>query len=180
MGKKIKSHARKIFNRILQILGITSIMAAMGCTGGTGGDRTGTGSGTGGQDNIDDMICYYGSPSNSYVLSGKITDPEGNGIEDIKVGVTPVNKRTYESKYAQTALTDEEGNYILKWNDNSCRFEFVLTAIDIDGVENGYFDKKDVEITFTDENHTDSYGYWADEYTIRDKNISLDPVEPKE
>ena len=69
MGKKIKSHARKIFNRILQILGITSIMTAVGCNGGAGGNGSGNGS-----DNIDEMVAYYGSPINSYVLSGKVTD----------------------------------------------------------------------------------------------------------
>lgn len=168
MGRKIKLFAKKSFYKILTVLGITSILSAMGCT--TNGPD---------DDDDDDRLCYYGSPSNSYVLAGTITDSDGKGIEDIKVGITPADGSSYYGTFPRTGLTDKNGNYSLTWNDGECRSEFVLTAEDIDGEKNGLFEQKSVNIKFEDANLTDT-GEWVDYYSITGKNFTLDSKNSEE
>lgn len=163
MGKKIKLFAKKSFHKILTVLGITSVLTAIGCTPNGPDD-----------DDDDGTLCYYGSPSNSYVLAGQITDSTGKGIEDIKVGVTPVKKYSYENKFAKTALTDEQGNYNLSWSDSNCRSKFVLAIEDIDGAENGLFENQSADITFEETDLKDN-GTWVDYYSITGKNFTLNP-----
>ena len=170
MGKKIKLFAKKSFYKILTVLGITSILSAIGCTVSRPGD----------DDDDEGGLCYYGSPSNSYVLAGKITDASGNGIEDIKLGVTPVKKHEYEKKFSKTALTDEKGNYRLNWNDEYCRRDFVLTVEDIDGEVNGSFDNQTVNITFENTDMLDDDEAWVTYYSITGKDFTLNPKNSAE
>ena len=85
------------------------------------------------------MMCMYGTPTFDYQADGRVVDEEGNPIEGIRVKVTLGN--AWSTKIDGTQV---EGGVIYSGKDGSFttkKFEdieiYSLTAIDVDGEENG-------------------------------------------
>ena len=190
MAKKIKSQFRRILNRILTFLGITSIITACGANSDDGGG-----------------VVMYGVPENNYVIEGLITDINGSPVKGIRVGAKKhpddtkeYNEHDYKpyssyeetdeygvawtrynwSDYFEFTETDENGNFKLDWSLFPTRDpKFVLYAEDIDGKENGSYKEKSDNVAFTDDTKIKD-GSWTDYYEIKNKNLKLDSSEAAE
>ena len=189
MAKKIKSQFRHILNRILTLLGITSIITACGGNSVFGG-----------------AVAMYGVPQNNYVIEGMVTDSSGSPVKGIRVGAKkhPDDTREYNdydykpyssweetdengevwtrydwSDYFAFTETDENGIYKLEWSlfpNRTSDPKFVLYAEDIDGEENGSYKEKSDDVAFTTDTKIKD-GSWTDYFEIKNKNLTLDSAE---
>ena len=95
------------------------------------------------------MMLMYGTPTFDYQADGRVVDEEGNPIEGIRVKVTLGNE--WSTKIDGTQV---EGGVVYSGKDGSFttkKFEdieiYSLTAIDVDGEENGgEFETQEVRI----------------------------------
>ena len=187
MAKKIKSQFRHILNRILTLLGITSIITACGGNSVFGG-----------------AVAMYGVPQNNYVIEGMVTDSSGSPVKGIRVGAKkhPDDTKNYDeyaykpyssyketdengavwtrynwSDYFEFTETDENGKYKLEWSLFPVKDpKFVLYAEDIDGAENGSYQEKSDDVAFTADTKIKD-GSWTDYFEIKNKNLTLDSSE---
>lgn len=133
----------KILKRIglffLNILGISSLISCI--------------------QEIIDTPCMYGVPGNYFDVSGIIFgDTDGNGTKE---GVSGINV-TVKSKTEVTAdeekpkhdivTTDENGEFSFRFYcfANS-KYDFEIIFTDEDGLENGSFETKNMDLNFTNE-----------------------------
>lgn len=78
----------------------------------------------------------YGCPYADFHISGRVVDPEGNPIPQIKISA---------SQYRYTTFSDSEGNFTIEDNDISRPQRVYLS--DIDGEQNGgEFEDREIEI----------------------------------
>lgn len=164
MGKIIKSSFKKLVAKLFQILGISSLMTAFGC-----GNAFVAAYGSKTVEQVD----MYGTPSNFFILDGTVTDSNGEPIKGIKI-TAKGNHEDAPSEDFTFTYSDEEGNYSIKWRDsNRSEMNFIVTAEDVDGAENGSFDDKAINVDFseTKKNKEDT---WTTKYKITGKNITLD------
>lgn len=54
-------------------------------------DIINNGNGGNGEDDDDDIVCEYGTPYATFVVSGKVTDTDGKGLEGIRIVVPGVD-----------------------------------------------------------------------------------------
>ncbi|MCR4714175.1 MAG: radical SAM-associated putative lipoprotein [Treponemataceae bacterium] len=165
MAKKIKTGFVKLLSKILQVLGITSLFSAFGCI-----EPVMYGS---------PMVCMYGVPGNFFTVDGTITDAQNNPIQGIKVNAKRVNSEQSDDEdglhNSADVFTNENGAYHLAWNDyDPNSFQFIISAEDIDGAENGSYDNKTINVSFSNSNLTGHTGFGNGEYEISNKNIQLD------
>ena len=164
MAKKIKLFSKRIIARLFQILGISSLLTAFGCT--------------------DPYVVMYGSPvdmygtpSNYFTLDGKIVDDEQNPIKNIKVSVTTDDEEKNKYKYSEIfAYSDESGYFIIQWNDyRSSDMDFIINLEDIDGADNGSFNNKTLNANYKKDDMTDK-GSWTSKYN---KDLGTIKLEKK-
>lgn len=61
------------------------------------------------------VICIYGVPKANVMLSGKVTDGQGQPLQNIQIDV---REQTENYKYtAVYTYTDETGNYVTRFSD---------------------------------------------------------------
>ena len=74
--------------------------------------------------------------------------------------------------------TDVDGKYSLFWNCyDKNDMEFVITAKDVDGEENGSYTDKSFDVKFTSEQFKDRTKFGNGNYKMNGKNIFLDAKE---
>lgn len=169
MGKIIKSSFKRIIAKVLQVLGISSLLTSFGgCT-------------------IKDQVIYgpvmYGVPGNFFTLEGTVTDENGNEIKGIELSAKakadlPGNEEDGEHKdfhvYSEKEITGEDGSFSLYWNDyDDNNLDFTIYIKDIDGEENGLFNDITEDVSFGKNNFTDKSNFGNEKYKITGKTIKL-------
>ena len=143
MGKKIKLFSKRIIIRLFQLLGISSLMTAFGC-GNTFLLAYGT--------VVPEPVEKYGVPANYFTLEGKVEDEEHNPIKGIRVSVqTPINEYNEVQTLIDFGYSNEYGYYIINWDTfDTYDLNYIITAEDVDGEENGSFNNKYQIIDYKD------------------------------
>lgn len=184
MGKKIKAGIGKIFSKLFQILGITSILAACGSASGKTVFE------------IDSPVMYgpypeYGPPpvpvTDFYSIEGTVKDTSGNPVKGISVSVEMVEDSKGITEGGETVNkahgtffyfeTDENGKYRLDWSEPENNRDVVrLFVEDVDGEENGSFvDKHErIEIEEFSETEENTEEGSTRKFICKDKDISLE------
>lgn len=101
----------------------------------------------------------YGTPSADYEIKGKVLDADGDPIKGIKITMKRDDNNPIPFDMAQGFSLDN-GEYKLQTKTFPLE-EFILTAEDIDGAENGgEFEEKTVELDFSKIEYTGDKGAW--------------------
>lgn len=160
MINKVNSFIKRVFFKLLQVLGITSLFASFGCLPAMYGIP----------------VAMYGVPGNFFTLDGKVKNSSNQPIQGIRVRVKSSGQDSEdEEEYFDVVQTDENGSYHLYWNCmDSSQLDFVISAEDIDGDTNGAYDNKTMNVEFTNTEYTETSGFGNKIYEMNDKNISLD------
>lgn len=121
-------------------------------------------------------MSMYGTPTADYEISGKVTDLNNNPIEGINVShpfsFTPPGEQ-------KGVITDTDGNY--KLNVRAFPGTLELKIEDIDGVENGEYQTKEIKELFENSDYTEGDGSWYEGKTTRTVNIKLtEETTPKD
>ena len=163
MGRVIKSSIKRIIAKLFQILGISSLLTAFGCGN---SNRYIAMYGVG-------QVDMYGSPSNFFILDGTVTDSNGEPIKGIKITAKGIHEDAPSEDFTFT-YSDEEGNYSIKWRDsNRSEMNFIVTAEDVDGEENGSFNDRTIIVDFSETTKNDE-DTWTTKYRMTGKDITLD------
>lgn len=171
MAKRIKLFTKRCIAKLFQVLGISSLFTAFGCTLIN--------------NHLGPVVMYgapamYGVPGNFFTLEGTVTDEAGNAINGIEVNIKSKENQTENpgaTEYPQIedqTQTDENGKFALYWNDmDKDNFEFILEIKDIDGELNGSFTDKTDSITFTQNEITGKTDFGNTKYKKSNKEIKL-------
>ena len=143
MGKKIKLFSKRIIIRLFQLLGISSLLTAFGC-GNTFLLAYGT--------VVPEPVEEYGVPANYFTLEGKVEDEEHNPIKGIRIDVqTHINEYNEEQSTIGFGYSNEYGYYIINWHTfDTYDLNYIITAEDVDGEENGSYNNKYQIIDYKD------------------------------
>ena len=178
MGKIIKSSFKKIITKILQVLGISSILTSFGsCIEIAYGSP--------------DYPVMYGVPGNFFTLEGTITDENGNAIKGIELSVkakadVPGNEEDDgEQKqfyvHSNVITTDADGHFALNWNDyDNDNLDFTIYIKDIDGEQNGLFNDITEDVSFNKNNSIGKSDFGNGKYKITGKTIKLTKMNDTE
>ncbi len=161
MGKKIKLFSRRVFAKLLQVLGISSLCTAFGCSL---------------LNNKWAPVAMYGVPGNFFTLEGTVTDEDGNAINGIEINVkTKENAEVPENPSIETqTYTTETGTYSLTWHYmDKEELDWVLEIKDIDGNQNGSFEDTTDPITFTENDISGKTDFGNIKYKKENMQIKL-------
>lgn len=104
----------------------------------------------------------YGTPSATFVVNGKVSNEEGTGINGIRVVLRQ-----------DTALTNPNGQYEVETIDFPTDTDFQIQFEDIDGTDNGEYQKLDTIVAFVDPEFTGGDDSWYEGETIKDFDVQL-------
>jgi putative lipoprotein (rSAM/lipoprotein system) len=114
----------------------------------------------------------YGTPYSLYTIKGRVTDPEGEPVRDIKIVVENIDE-LWAEEYA-VGITDASGSYFVggEWYGRS---PFVVTAEDIDGSKNGgEFAPATMEITIEKGDFVGGDGEWYGGRMTKEVDFTLE------
>ncbi|QGY42903.1 hypothetical protein GM418_04300 [Maribellus comscasis] len=142
MKNRILKSQNRIIAFIISVLGIGTACSFGGCEYGT--------------------VAEYGTPSATFIVTGKVTNENDVGIKGIKV------KMSYDS-----TLTNESGQYEVEKVDFPTDQEFPIYFEDVDGAENGEYQKLDTVVAFVDPEFNGGDGGWYNGETNKEFDIKL-------
>lgn len=110
----------------------------------------------GDKDKDDDggTICMYGTPTVTFSVKGRVTDPAGKPIEGICVKAKHDNPKTATNARGEFAFDKSEAT---SFGDIPLKIPLVFE--DVDGAQNGSFEDREMEVTFT-RNEAVETGVW--------------------
>lgn len=110
-------------------------------------------------------LCMYGCPSVTFSVKGTVTNEAGQPIPGIRVGI----KDTYP-----TLLTDDKGGFAFTKETAVFLPEpAVMQFTDVDGAENGLYDPKEVEISFTRNPDVAAGEWYRGDFTAEDIAVTM-------
>jgi putative lipoprotein (rSAM/lipoprotein system) len=119
-------------------------------------------------------VAEYGMPNANYKAKGVVVSEEDNSpIQGIRAEL-----KGYYTEI-DTAHTDGMGSFSLKvWGDPSQKLDVELT--DVDGEENGSFERMVIEADYTNKKFTGGSGkFYKGEAEIDLGTIKMKPAEPE-
>ncbi len=123
-------------------------------------------------EDYDDGMCMYGTPTVTFSVKGRVTDTEGEPIEGIRVNV----------EYTET-FTDTLGTFEFKdiqaFGSGDATLTRQLEFQDVDGQENGSFEDRKIDVTFTRNNDVKSDVWYFGDYKAQDTEVVLQTKENK-
>lgn len=156
MGHTNRNLLKKV-NRVL--VGLLGLLGFSGC-----GEEAG--------------VLEYGTPYAGYVVKGKVTDAQANGLEGIQVYLQEHESAFFGSK-ADTIYTDADGNFTYEWAEVGIHeVEHNLIAVDKDSL----FKPDTTAIAFKREDFQGGTGSWNEGTATKEISITLDKAntDPKE
>ena len=108
----------------------------------------------------------YGTPHATFKVTGKVTDQQNSGIQNIRV-VFPYD----------TVFTDVQGKYSVKTVDFPTDQSIPIQFKDIDNAQNGEFKQLDTTAKFENPQFTGGDGHWYKGQTEIELNIKLKPLK---
>ncbi len=114
-----------------------------------------------------EIMCMYGTPTVTFSVKGRVTDPAGKPIEGISVKT---------EKWLETA-TNARGEFAFEkseWTSFGDKpLKIPLKFEDVDGARNGSFEDREVEVAFTRNEKVESSGWYFGDYTASDIEVVL-------
>ena len=95
------------------------------------------------------ILAMYGTPNVDYRVQGRVTDLEGNPIEGIEVRGKDGLK---------SVLSGADGSFDLR--DNGQKDNLTLNFTDIDGPQNGSYEKDSTDLTLSDNDYKGRDGWY--------------------
>ena len=118
------------------------------------------------------LRCEYGTPTMSYTVQGKVVDSQtGKGIPGIKVS-------RYSFPEAEGEMTDAQGGFELNGQDFPMDTLHIHIS-DVDGPQNGSYDKKEAVVNLTQTGEGDGHWY-SGKYSATNLVIYLDESKEAE
>lgn len=99
-------------------------------------------------------LCMYGTPTVTFSVKGRVSDPAGKPIEGIRVKAKQEWLKTATNARGEFAFDKSEATSF-----GDIPFKIPLVFEDVDGVQNGSFEDREVEVTFT-RNEAVETGVW--------------------
>jgi len=115
----------------------------------------------------------YGTPHATFIVKGNIQSKlNTSNIPNIQV----LMGYNYNGViYNDTAYSDINGDYEVKFVEFPTNQTFLVQFNDIDGATNGEFDSFDTTVEFINPEFTNASGSWDQGETEKELNIQLDP-----
>lgn len=114
-------------------------------------------------------LCMYGCPSVSFNVKGTVTNEAGQPIPGIRVGI----KDTYP-----TVLTDDKGEFAFtKATLVYIPEPAVMQFTDVDGADNGLYEPKEIEVSFTQNPDVAPDQWYLGDFTAEDVRVELKSSE---
>lgn len=153
MKKSILKTSNRIYGYIIGLLGFS-----MGCQACESGAKM-----------YGSPPVEYGTPTASYVISGKVTDAKNNPIKDINVNVV-LNNNSVEQ-----ISTKDNGEYRFENSSYTTDLRYTITYQDIDGAENGgEFADQTKNVVFSSADFTGGDGNWNQGKAEKVVNVVLE------
>ena len=124
-----------------------------------------------------DLSVAYGTPSQRYKVYGKVTSELGSKIPGIKVQMTSEyaltgTDTTLYVRDTSSTITDINGNYYLGLHTYLLYEKLKMEYLDIDGLLNGSYTKKDTIVKFIKPEFENGNGWYQGEVN-QELNIKL-------
>lgn len=118
-------------------------------------------------------VVEYGAPYAHFQIKGKVMDSKGKPVSGIRVDCTinyPYGEESYTDTLA-TGLTNESGKFDTNFSYESIS-DLTVIATDIDGINNGSFEKDSVDMKITNDDYKGSKG-WFEGTVTKDITITM-------
>ena len=112
-------------------------------------------------------VAMYASPYSSFSFKGRVTDAKGKPVSGVSVKVG----------FNEEVSTDDKGEFVFDVKRSGVYGDDVVKEtvdfMDVDGAENGWFDDKCIEVTFTRDSGVKPDGWYLGHYNAPDAEVVL-------
>lgn len=126
------------------------------------------------------VTAEYGTPSATFKVNGNVINAQTEQpIADIKV----LMKRKFEFSdtafvaQVDSATTDENGAFNLKYTDIPEKPEFIIQIVDADDEKNGLFEDHDTIVSFENPKFENGNNKWYEGEVSKTLEIKLKPLK---